>query len=95
LGADVLRKEISMLAQAIARALDLDHNRMVEQTIEKCGRNDWIAGDLAVSSHTRICEIRRHPHLRTAERLGWSGRGPQESARPDQPVYAEIRRGRV
>jgi hypothetical protein len=37
MGADVLRDRIGMGAQAVARALDLDHDRMVEQPVEQRG----------------------------------------------------------
>jgi hypothetical protein len=43
----VLGHEIGMLTQAIARALDLDHDRMVQQAVEQRGCNDRIAEDLA------------------------------------------------
>ena len=36
-----------MLTQAIARALDLDHDGMVEQPVEERGGDDGIAEDLA------------------------------------------------
>ena len=41
------RDEIGVLAQAIAGALDLDDDGMVEQPIEQRGGDDGIAEDLA------------------------------------------------
>ena len=46
-GADVLGHEVGMLAQAIARALDLDDDGVVQQPVEQRRGDDGIAEDLA------------------------------------------------
>jgi hypothetical protein len=46
-GSNVLRHEIGVLAQTVARSLDLDDDGMVKQPIEQCGCNNGIAEDLA------------------------------------------------
>ncbi len=45
MGAGVFRDEIGVLAQAVARAFDLDDDGMVEQAIEQRGCDDRIAED--------------------------------------------------
>ncbi|RXH31891.1 hypothetical protein XH99_10410 [Bradyrhizobium nanningense] len=44
---DRLGDEISMFAEAIARALDLDDDGVVKQAIEQRGSDDGIAEDLS------------------------------------------------
>ena len=44
---DVLGDEVGVLAQAIARSLDLDDDGVVEQPVEQRGGDDGIAEDLA------------------------------------------------
>jgi len=43
--ADVLRHEVSVAAQAVARSLDLDDDSMVEETVEQRGGDDRITED--------------------------------------------------
>ena len=47
LGVDVLRHEIGVLTQAVARPLDLNDDGMVKQPIEQCGGDYGVAEDLA------------------------------------------------
>ena len=47
LRAYVLRDKLGVLAQAEARALDLDHDRVVQQAVEKGRGHDGIAEHLA------------------------------------------------
>ena len=47
MGAGVLGDEISMRSEAIAGALDLDDDGVVEEAIEQCGGDDRVAEDVA------------------------------------------------
>jgi hypothetical protein len=47
LGSQVFGHEVGMLAKAVARALDLDDDGMVQQAVEKGCRDNGIAKDLA------------------------------------------------
>jgi hypothetical protein len=42
----VLRHAIGMLAQAITRSLDLNDDGVMEEAIEECGGDNWVAEDL-------------------------------------------------
>ena len=46
-GADVLRDEIGVAAEAIAGAFDLDHDGVVEEPVEERGCDDRITEHLA------------------------------------------------
>jgi hypothetical protein len=52
----VLGNKLGMLTQTVARALDLDHNRMVKKAIQKCRGHNGIAKNLAP-----LCGFRRNP----------------------------------
>src|SRR5262249_8341032 len=41
-----LRHEIGMLAETITRSLDLDDDGVMEEAIEECGGDNWVAEDL-------------------------------------------------
>ena len=45
--AEVLWDEVGVLAQSIARSLDLDDDGVMEKPIEQCGGDDRIAEDVA------------------------------------------------
>jgi len=45
--ARVLGDQVGVVAQPIAGALDLDHDRMMQQAVQKGGGDDRIAEDLA------------------------------------------------
>ena len=53
-GADVLRDEIGVLAQAVACAFDLDDDGVVEKAVEQRGGDDRVAEDLAHSAKPRF-----------------------------------------
>jgi len=50
----MLRDEISVSAEAIAGALDLDDDRMVQKTVEKRGGDDRVAEDLSPFSEAAV-----------------------------------------
>ena len=45
--ADVLRHEIGMLTQPVARSFDLDHDGVVKQPVEQRGGDHGVAKDFA------------------------------------------------
>src|SRR4051812_48753852 len=45
--AEIFRDQIGVLAQAIARALDMDDNGVVKQPVEQSGSDDGMAEELA------------------------------------------------
>jgi hypothetical protein len=47
LEADVFRQKVGVLAQPIARPFDLDNDSVVKQSVEKGGRDDGVAEDVA------------------------------------------------
>src|SRR3712207_3922761 len=59
LGADVLRHEFGMLAKAIARALDLHDDGVVEEAVQQRGGDHRIAKDLSPLGEAAV---RRQDH---------------------------------
>ena len=52
-GADVFGHELGVLSEAVAGALDLYHDGMVEQSVEQRGGDDGIAEHLAPFGKSR------------------------------------------
>ena len=48
-----------MLTQAVARALDLEHDGMMEKSVQQCRRDHGVAKDIAPLGKTAIG---RHDH---------------------------------
>ena len=43
----MLWDKVGMAAQAVAGALDLDNDSVMQELVDQCGRDDWIADDFA------------------------------------------------
>ena len=50
----MLRHEISVLAQTVARAFDLDNDRMMKQSVKEGGGDDRIPKDLTPFSEATV-----------------------------------------